>query len=133
VSKSNITKSIAGRQEGESKEFLYQEQTELKRYFTAEELKTYESHWADFGKQYLQNVLDVPRQFIKESDRKHNINLISVFFAFLVVLGYFGVVFFLLYKEQYAMGSGVLGASIVAILTLVLNRKPNQKTINSDD
>jgi hypothetical protein len=120
MSNSFKQKSITGKRQGDKSEIVLSEQ-EVKRHFTPNELKAYNELYPNFGKEYLKNLIELPREYSKQNQRFHNLFKTAMIVSISVVLFFISTIVFLLLNGyiQYAVYLifTCLGGIVIAFLS----------------
>ena len=87
-----------------------------------EELAKYNEIDPNFGREYLKNQIDIPRELVNDGKRtQSNVNK-AVWISGFVVLSFFGCIFWLLYKEQFQNATILLGSGIFSTIFAFLGK-----------
>lgn len=118
MGKTLIKNSIVGKKDGNNSSLMLSNERETSAYFSPQELSEYEKIVPNFGKDYLQSVLNVPQELKIERNRNYSINKVSIIIASFIIGIYLLSIVFLLYNEKYEYATTIIIGTLFAIVAL---------------
>lgn len=120
MAKHQSTKSIAGRKTANSQELVLTHQEVKNFHFTPEELKKYCEIYPDFGKKYLDNLVELPKEYAKQNQRGHNLFRTAMYVSIFIVVFFISSIVYLFKIGYVDYAVYLIGGSLVSLATTFL-------------
>lgn len=120
MAKHESTKSILGKRSGNSQELLMTHQEVRNFHFTPEEIKKYCEIYPDFGVKYLDNLVELPKEYVRQNERGHGLFKIAMSMSALIVLFFISAITYLFCIGEIRYAVGLIGGSLISLATVFL-------------
>jgi hypothetical protein len=127
MAKQTKTNHLVGKRIGNNSQILLAQKEENNFHFSPAELKEYNEIDPSFGKKYLENLIEIPKQIATQNKVFQYLFIVAIIVAILMILGYLTIIGVLIYLGHITSAVTIITVSFVALFSALFTFIRNNK------